>query len=211
MKASDMYLLSLFVTLLEHIRVMEYELPRDSFTQGATLKIGQNIFSCARLELWRKHIDGGCEFDQLAVTLTGRSILFEHKGSYHGYRPGMMRTDTVKKALLSGFINQELSTKYPYHIVTSHIEAEKHWGLTRSLEMIDIAMKSKAVNAIWVIGGGHEDSNLFDFSLWHLRYFLRTGRYKGGFWNYLSCVSGRYHGGYEGRGISRSVPSKVTD
>ena len=186
---------------------MEYELPRDSFTQGADFEDWANHFLMhAFLELRGKHIDGGCEFDQLAVTPTGRQILFEHKGSYHGYRPGMMRTDTVKKALLSGFINQELSTKYPYHIVTSHIEAEKYWGLTRSLEMIDIAMKSKAVNAIWVIGGGHEDSNLFDFSLWHLKYFLRTGRYKGGFWNYLSCVSGRDHGGYEGRGdYSRSV------
>ena len=170
-----------------------------SFYQGAEFENDADVFleTCG-LKLHGEHVFGGCSFDQLATTSTGREILFEHKGSFRGNRPGMMRTDTVKKALLSGFINKELKKKRPYHIVTSHI-ANYPYGaygdLPRSLKMIEAAYEAKAVNAIWVIGDVSHQSSLYEFTKWHFKYFLRTGKYKGGFWNYVELVGGVEHEG----------------
>ena len=44
----------------------------------------------------------GIEIDREAVSPTGRIIWFEYKGSVQGSRPGLLRTDTLKKAIANG-------------------------------------------------------------------------------------------------------------
>jgi len=76
----------------------------------------------------------GCEVDELALAPNGERVYFEFKGSYRGKVPGMRRTDTVKKGLLTGFLLQ-------YYILTSHLPV-KGSALTmvnRSVELGAVA------------------------------------------------------------------------
>ena len=41
----------------------------------------------------------GIEIDREAVSPSGRIVWFEYKGSVQGSRPGLLRTDTLKKAI----------------------------------------------------------------------------------------------------------------
>jgi hypothetical protein len=61
----------------------------------------------------------GVEVDQVATNRHGASILFEFKGSTQGKRPGMMRTDTTKKALANAFLLNRIGLG-PLVILTSH-------------------------------------------------------------------------------------------
>ena len=63
----------------------------------------------------------GCEVDQLAQAPNGKLVYFEFKGSYRGNVPGMRRTDTAKKGLLTGFLLQSVGDPIPYYILTSHL------------------------------------------------------------------------------------------
>ena len=64
--------------------------------------------------------DIGIEVDMLADNAQGISFFVECKGSMHGERPGLIRTDTMKKALCNGFLLRELGVG-PYVIMTSHL------------------------------------------------------------------------------------------
>ncbi len=152
----------------------------------------------------------GIEFDQIALwPETAKRFMVEHKGSFQGDRPGLMRTDTVKKALLSGFLNATYEEPSPYFIITSHIQSydpnrvkpldeegnliSEDWNkIPSGLKMLDVAIKSGSVDAVWVIGNG-EDKSLIDYSMAKLAEFMETGVYE--FWDYVEHVSGRNHWG----------------
>ena len=63
----------------------------------------------------------GVEIDQEAVSPTGTVVWFEYKGSVQGNRPGLIRTDTLKKAIANGALLRSLTDPAPYVVVTSHL------------------------------------------------------------------------------------------
>ncbi len=63
----------------------------------------------------------GVEIDRVASSPTGRTIWFEYKGSVQGSRPGLMRTDTLKKAIANGALLAALPDRHPYVVLTSHL------------------------------------------------------------------------------------------
>ena len=65
--------------------------------------------------------DVGVEIDQEAVSPSGTTIWFEYKGSIQGNRPGLIRTDTLKKAIANGALLRSLADPAPYVVVTSHL------------------------------------------------------------------------------------------
>lgn len=67
----------------------------------------------------RKFKEAGVEVDQAAKNNVGESLYFEFKGSYLGKRPGLRRTDTVKKVVCDAFLVNKIGHG-PYIVVTSH-------------------------------------------------------------------------------------------
>lgn len=65
--------------------------------------------------------DVGVEIDQEAVGPGGTLVWFEYKGSVQGNRPGLRRTDTLKKAIANGALLRSLADPAPYVVVTSHL------------------------------------------------------------------------------------------
>lgn len=63
----------------------------------------------------------GIEIDREAVSASGRPIWFEYKGSVQGSRPGLMRTDTLKKAIANGALLRALEDRPPFIVLTSHL------------------------------------------------------------------------------------------
>ena len=63
----------------------------------------------------------GVEIDRVAVSRTGRTIWFEYKGSVQGSRPGLLRTDTLKKAIANGALLASVPERHPYVVLTSHL------------------------------------------------------------------------------------------
>jgi hypothetical protein len=63
----------------------------------------------------------GVEIDQEAVSPSGTVVWFEYKGSIQGKRPGLIRTDTLKKAIANGALLRSLADPAPYVVVTSHL------------------------------------------------------------------------------------------
>ena len=69
----------------------------------------------------RRLPDLGIEIDCVAQTRDGRLVWFEYKGSFRGSTPGMLRTDTVKKAIANGALLAALADHPPYVVLTSHL------------------------------------------------------------------------------------------
>jgi hypothetical protein len=65
----------------------------------------------------------GVEIDREALSPGGQIVWFEYKGSVQGLRPGLMRTDTLKKAIANGALLRGLEDHPPYVILTSHLPA----------------------------------------------------------------------------------------
>jgi len=65
--------------------------------------------------------DLGVEIDREAVSPSGRTVWFEYKGSVQGTRPGLLRTDTVKKAVANGALLAALPEHPPFILLTSHV------------------------------------------------------------------------------------------
>jgi hypothetical protein len=63
----------------------------------------------------------GVEIDRVAVAPSGNTVWFEYKGSVQGARPGLMRTDTLKKAIANGALLERLVDHPPYVVLTSHL------------------------------------------------------------------------------------------
>ena len=62
----------------------------------------------------------GVEIDQVASSPNGNTIWFEYKGSVQGTRPGLLRTDTLKKAIANGALLLADPARQPYVVLTSH-------------------------------------------------------------------------------------------
>ena len=91
----------------------------------------------------QKFADIGCEVDDVVEASNGELVYFEYKGSFKGQRPGMRRTDTVNKALLTGFLLRSIGDDTPYYVLTSHLP---EGGAAQ--RMIDTAMAAKAVSGV---------------------------------------------------------------
>lgn len=63
----------------------------------------------------------GVEIDQEAMAPGGTLVWFEYKGSIQGHRPGLRRTDTMKKAIANGALLRALADPAPYVVITSHL------------------------------------------------------------------------------------------
>jgi hypothetical protein len=63
----------------------------------------------------------GVEIDQEALSPQGVLVWFEYKGSVQGDRPGLRRTDTLKKAIANGALLRALADPAPYVVITSHL------------------------------------------------------------------------------------------
>jgi hypothetical protein len=63
----------------------------------------------------------GVEVDRVAASPSGQRVWFEYKGSIQGSRPGLMRTDTLKKAIANGALLQAVDERSPYIVITSHL------------------------------------------------------------------------------------------
>jgi hypothetical protein len=70
----------------------------------------------------------GVEIDREAVAPSGATVWFEYKGSVQGTRPGLMRTDTLKKAIANGALIATEADVPPYVVLTSHLP-ERGCGL----------------------------------------------------------------------------------
>lgn len=62
----------------------------------------------------------GVEVDCEAVAPSGARIWFEYKGSVQGTRPGLLRTDTLKKAIANGALLKATENPPPFVVLTSH-------------------------------------------------------------------------------------------
>lgn len=121
----------------------------QSHKQGKAFEVQARVFLEAcdfKLEGSQRFGDIGCEVDDLALSPLGNRVYFEYKGSYRGKIPGMRRTDTVKKGLLTGFLLKCKGDETPYVILTSHLP---DGGAAKA--MIDVALESGAVRAVLVI------------------------------------------------------------
>lgn len=63
----------------------------------------------------------GVEIDREATSPGAHTIWFEYKGSLQGRRPGLMRTDTLKKAIANGALLRAVPDCPPYVVLTSHV------------------------------------------------------------------------------------------
>ena len=78
-------------------------------------------------------VEVGVEIDQEAVSPSGAAVWFEYKGSIQGHRPGLRRTDTLKKAIANGALLRALPDAAPYVVITSHLpEAGSGAAMLRS-------------------------------------------------------------------------------
>jgi len=103
------------------------------FAQQCDLLLQQTGFDLRRPVLLR---DVGVEIDREAVSPSGRTVWFEYKGSVQGVRPGLMRTDTLKKAIANGALLQAMDEHPPYVVLTSHLPAAG-----AALAMLSVAQK----------------------------------------------------------------------
>jgi hypothetical protein len=63
----------------------------------------------------------GVEIDRVATSRRGQIVWFEYKGSIQGTRPGLLRTDTLKKAIANGALLAAEQVRHPYVVLTSHL------------------------------------------------------------------------------------------
>lgn len=103
--------------------------PERSFQASAGIQGRQFAEQCDTLlthlgyELRGRRVltEVGVEIDQEAVSPTGRVVWFEYKGSVQGNRPGLRRTDTLKKAVANGALLRALPDPAPYVVISSHL------------------------------------------------------------------------------------------
>lgn len=70
----------------------------------------------------------GVEVDAAAITAEGYELWVEFKGSFLSERPGLRRTDTLKKAIANGALIRTLEQPRPYIVLTSHMPADGSAG-----------------------------------------------------------------------------------
>lgn len=102
---------------------------RSSFQASAGIQGRQFAEQCDTLlthlgfELLGRRVlaEIGVEIDQEARSPSGALVWFEYKGSVQGNRPGLRRTDTLKKAIANGALLRSLPDPAPYVVITSHL------------------------------------------------------------------------------------------
>jgi len=101
----------------------------------------------------------GIEMDATITSrATGKQYWCEFKGSWNGKRPGMMRTDTAKKALADVLLLRVAPNEYPPCIVlTSHLPPQGRAGR----QMIDTALQSGALYDIFCLSDPHDMERLW--------------------------------------------------
>ena len=118
----------------------------DAVRQGTAFELQAKAYLDAlgfKLHGRQKFADIGCEIDDVAEAPNGELVYFEYKGSFQGTRPGMRRTDTVKKALLTGFLLRFTEDETPYYVLTSH---RPEGGAAQ--RMIEVALEAKALSGL---------------------------------------------------------------
>lgn len=88
--------------------------------------------------------DCGVEIDCVASGPDTGDVWIEFKGSWRGPRPGLLRTDTVKKAIVTGFLLSAAGYTVPYVVMASHLPAANSHGEA----MIRLARQSGVVAAV---------------------------------------------------------------
>lgn len=93
--------------------------------QGAAFEI--TVQTMLQIEGWTiedtkwRHPELGVEVDIVAThPETGEVWWIECKGSWEGTRPGLRRTDTLKKALFNGAMLRLDPDRCPYMVIASH-------------------------------------------------------------------------------------------
>ncbi|MEO6987943.1 MAG: hypothetical protein ABI239_04775 [Aquihabitans sp.] len=103
--------------------------PSSSFQAAAGIQGRQFAEQCDTLlahlgfQLQGRRVlaDVGVEIDQEAISPAGTLVWFEYKGSVQGHRPGLRRTDTLKKAIANGALLRNHPDPAPYVVITSHL------------------------------------------------------------------------------------------
>jgi hypothetical protein len=103
--------------------------PKAAFQASAGIQGRQFAEQCDTLlrhqgyELLGRRVlpEVGVEIDQEACSPSGALVWFEYKGSVQGNRPGLRRTDTLKKAIANGALLRSLPDPAPYVVITSHL------------------------------------------------------------------------------------------
>lgn len=90
----------------------------------------------------------GIEVDIVAIDPEGNETFVECKGSYRGDQPGLIRSDTLKKAVANAYHLFHGPTPEPYVIVTSH----KPKPNSRGARLLARAVAIGAVADVIVIG-----------------------------------------------------------
>ncbi len=89
------------------------------FAEQCDLLLRNSGFELARCRVVVAEL--GVEIDREAVSPHGRTIWFEYKGSVQGPRPGLLRTDTLKKAIANGALLRSLPERPPFVVLSSHL------------------------------------------------------------------------------------------
>ena len=89
----------------------------------------------------RRFDEVGVEVDQVAVSPRGNEIWLEYKGSVRGRTPGLLRTDTTKKAIANGALLKTLDDPQPFVLLTSHLPTGGS-----SLAMLETAIEHRIVD-----------------------------------------------------------------
>lgn len=93
----------------------------EHFAQTCLMVLGYAGFDVVAVR--ERTSDMDIELDAIANNRQGIAFPFEFKGSYQGSRPGMMRSDTVKKAIATAYLfskDEMALTMAPLVILTSH-------------------------------------------------------------------------------------------
>jgi hypothetical protein len=99
--------------------------------------------------------DLGVDVDRVATSRKGTTVWFEYKGSVRGRRPGLRRTDTLKKAIANGALLRALEARSPFVVLTSHLP-ERGSGLA----MLETAKRLGYLTDVICIYDPHELSRL---------------------------------------------------
>ena len=93
----------------------------EQFAQNCLLTLRLVGFDVAETKF--RTGDMGVEIDAIANNSQGLAFPFEFKGSFLGSRPGMLRSDTVKKAIATAYLfslDEAAHTMAPLIVLTSH-------------------------------------------------------------------------------------------
>lgn len=88
--------------------------------------------------------DVGITLDAITNNIHGVPMAWEFKGSLRGSRPGLLRTDTAKKAVANGWLFQQ--SEYANVMMPSMLVMTSHIPITGdAARMIDVALQQRII------------------------------------------------------------------